>query len=139
MTRGAGRCAVLVFALALVAAAPVAAKEGAQAHLLTPLPIHASAGALITVTWTVDVPGAGGKRAPFRAGGMFVRLIGRKGASNTATAAQDGPPYTARVRVPRGGIRGIQIGLRGWAVTPSGSHPAPVLFPITNNPLAPKP
>jgi hypothetical protein len=54
---------------------------------------------------------------------MFVRLIGRNGAFNTATAPQNGPPYSARIRVPLGGIRGIQMGLRGWAVTrPAGTQ-----------------
>jgi hypothetical protein len=133
------RGVVFVLTLTLAAAAPAAAKEGAQAHLLASLPIHATAGALITVKWTVDVPAAGGKRVPFRASGMFVRLIGRNGAFNTATAPQNSPRYSAWIRVPLGGIRGIQIGLRGWAVTPTGRHPAPVLFPITNNPLHLKP
>ena len=134
------RSVVFVLTLTLVAAAPAAAKQGAQAHLLAPLSIRAAAGALITVKWTVDVPGAGGKRVPFAAIGMFVRLIGRNGVSSSATAPEKhGPPYTARIRVPLGGIRNIQLGLHGWALTPTGKHPAPVLFPITNNPLHLKP
>ncbi len=129
-----------VFLLTLAAAAPAAAKQGAQAHLLTPLPSNAKTGTLITVKWAVDIPGANGTRVPFKAVGMFVKLIGRSGASTTATAPQEhGPPYSAHIRVPRGGIRNIQVGLHGWAFTPTGKHPAPVLFPITNNPLHPKP
>lgn len=99
------RSLVLVLALALGAAAPAAAKEGAHAHLLAPLPAHPAPGALITVRWTVDVPGPKGMRVPFGAIGMFVRLLGRAGASKTATAPQThGPPYAVGVRVPRGGI-----------------------------------
>jgi len=133
------RSIVFALTLTLAAAAPAAAKEGAQAHLLTPLPSHANAGAVVTVKWTVDATGANGKRVPFGAIGMFVRLVGRNGASTTATAPQHGQPYSVRIRVPRGGIRNIQVGLHGWALTPTGKHPAPELFPITNNPLHPKP
>jgi hypothetical protein len=130
------RGVVVALTLMLAAAAPAAAKEGAQAHLLTPLPSHANAGAVITVKWTVDTPGANGRRIPFAASGMFVKLVGPTGASTTATAPQEhGPPYSVQIRVPTGGIRTIQIGLHGWALTPTGKHPAPELFPITNNPL----
>jgi hypothetical protein len=104
-----------LFAVAVALAAPAAsAKEGAQAHLLAPLPAHPVAGRLITVRWTVDVPGAHGKRVPFGAIGMFVRLIGAPGAATTATAPQThGPPYSVRIRVPRGGVRAIRFGLHG--------------------------
>jgi hypothetical protein len=106
---------LLVAAAAAMLAAPVAlAKEGAQAHLLAPLPAHPVAGRLITVRWTVDVPGPGGRREGFSAIGMFVRLVGAKGASTTAFAREaEGPPYSARIRVPRGGIRAIRFGLAG--------------------------
>jgi hypothetical protein len=129
-------CIVVV---ALVAAPGAAAKEGAQAHLLAPLPKSATPGTFITVRWSVDVPGPDGRRVPFGAIGMFVKLVGRSGPSTTATAAQEhGPPYSVQIRIPPGGIRNIQIGLHGWALTPSGKHPAPELFPITNNSLHPK-
>jgi hypothetical protein len=107
---------ILLIATAVAAlAAPVAlAKEGAQAHLLAPLPRHPIPGRLITVRWTVDVPGPGGRREGLSAIGMFVRLVGAKGASTTATAREAaGPPYSARIRVPRGGIRAIRFGLAG--------------------------
>jgi hypothetical protein len=134
------RCIAFVVLLTLAVAVPAAAKEGAQAHLLTPLPGNAKAGALITVKWAVDVPGANGKRVPFVASGMFARLVGRNGTSTTATATQvHGPAYSVRIRVPRGGIRNVQVGLHGWALTPAGKHPAPLLFPIMNNPLHPRP
>jgi hypothetical protein len=73
---------------------------------------------------------------PFGATGMFVRLVGRNGASTTATAPQKyGPPYSARIRVPVGGMRNIKLGLHSWASIPTGTHRAPMLFPITNNPF----
>lgn len=99
--------------------------------MLTALPLHAKAGTPITVKWTVKVR-ANGKLVPFLANGMFVRLIG-KGAATTAFTQQFGPPYRARVRVPRGGIRGIKLGLMGYTNT---GRPAPEFFPIVNSPFA---
>jgi hypothetical protein len=120
--------AILLIAAATVPAA--SAKEGARARLLTALPLHAKAGALIRVEWTVKVR-ANGKLVPFRANGMFVRLIGNA-AKKTAFTQQFGPPYRARVRVPRGGIRGIKVGLMGYTNT---GRQAPEFFPIVNSPF----
>jgi hypothetical protein len=122
-------CVTILFFVAL--AAPTAAKEGAQARLLTSLPLHAKAAALITVKWTVKVR-ANGKLIPFRANGMFVRLIG-KGSAKTAFTQQFGPPYRARIRVPRGGIRGIKLGLMGYSTS---GRPEPEFFPIVNSPFS---
>ena len=120
-----------VAVVALACAAPAAAKEGAQAHLLTPLPRDARPGSVISIRWTVDVPGANGTRAPFSAIGMFVRLRGTGGAVVTATAQQmEGPPYSVRIRVPRGGIRVIRFGLMGTSCRPSGCGPSPMYFPL---------
>lgn len=86
------RRVVGVAVIALVLAVPAAAKEGAQAHLLSPLPRHAAPGSWVTIRWTVDVPGNNGKRIPFNALGMFVRLRGIDGAVTRATARQmEGP------------------------------------------------
>jgi hypothetical protein len=104
-------CVVLV---ALAVAADAAAKEGARAHLLRPVPMHAAPGTLITVHWSVDVPGPNGTREGISAIGMFVRLVGRGGASTAAQSRENvGPPYSARVRVPRGGILLIRFGIAG--------------------------
>jgi hypothetical protein len=103
-----------LLAVALAAAAPAAAKEGAQAHLLRPLPAAATPGTLITVRWSVDVPGPNGTREGLSAVGMFVRLVGPGGASAVALAREAaGPPYSARVRVPSGGIRLARFGVAG--------------------------
>jgi hypothetical protein len=118
-------------AAALVAAAPASAKEGARAHLLRPLPAHPTPGRLITVRWSVDVPGSGGTRVPFSAVGMFVRLVGRDGSSTTAGAMQAvGPPYSARIRVPRGGIRRIRFGLMGTSCDSTRCWSSPGFFPL---------
>jgi hypothetical protein len=126
-------------AFAVFVSPSASGKDGAQAHLLAPFPLHASAGALITVRWTVDVPGARG-RVPFGAIGMFTTLVGAHSPRTTAAAAQTHGPYSVRIRVPIGGIRHIQIGLRGFAVEANGTtRPAPMLFPITNSPFSHNP
>jgi hypothetical protein len=120
--------AVLVLAAAV--AAPAAAKEGAQAHLVSKLPAHPAPGSWIVVRWKVDVPGPNGTRVPFGAEKMFVRLIG-KGDSTRAYANQavrDGPPYSTRIRVPLGGIRAIRFGVMGTSSTPTGTYSAPMYF-----------
>jgi hypothetical protein len=120
-------CLVIV---ALVVTGPAAAKEGAQAHLLRPLPTHPAPGGFITVRWTVDVPGPNGARVPFSAIGMFVRLVGR-GTSVTAAAMQSaGPPYSARIRVPRGGIRRVRFGLMGTSCRRTTCSPSASFFPL---------
>ncbi len=120
-----------VVVAALVAAAPAAAKEGAKAHLLAALPTRAMPGTFVTIRWRVDVPGPNGKRIPFSAIGMFVRLVGSGGASTTATAPQlEGPPYSVRIRVPRGGIRHVRFGLEGTSCGPAGCSPSPAFFPL---------
>ena len=135
--RNASACVLAVATVAAALAAQSAsAKTGAEAHLLAPLPAHARAGALVTVRWTVDVPGAGRERDRFEAVGMFATLVGERAVTTTATAPQSWGPYSVRIRVPVGGIRGIGIGLLGFAVEEDGSRrPAPVLFPITNDPF----
>jgi hypothetical protein len=127
-------------AVAVLGGQSASAKTGAEAHLLGLLPLHSRTGMLVTVRWTVDVPGVGGRRAPFGAVGMFATLVGARGAVATATARQSQGSYSVRIRVPVGGIQGIRIGLLGFAMEADGSRrPAPVLFPITNNPFSGQP
>jgi hypothetical protein len=122
---------VLLAAVFAVLAAPAAsAKEGAQEHLLARLPAHPRAGSLITIRWSVDVPGTPGKRQPFGAIGMFVRLRSRSGVTTNATAPQYEPPYHVSIRVPAGGIRSIRFGLMGTSCGPSGCKPSPMFFPL---------
>ena len=118
---------------ALALAGPAAAKQGADAHLLSTLPAHAQAGTWLVVRWRVDVPGPNGTRVPFGASDMFVQLVGARGATTRAFANQAlhyGPPYSTRIRIPRGGIRAIRFGLMGTATTPAGTHPAPMWFSL---------
>jgi hypothetical protein len=116
----------------LLAAAPVAlGKENVKARLLTPLPLDAAAGEKITVVWALGGTDEHGRRQPFNAIGVFVRLLSASGGRPTiGFATPDAHPqgrYDAQVAVPKGGIGGVQIGLRGSS---------DVLFPLENDPFA---
>ncbi len=121
---------LLALAVAAACASVALAKEGAQAHLLAPLPAHPAAGSTIRIRWTVDVPGPHGRRVPFGASGMFVQLRGRAGATTRAFADRPEPPYGARIRVPAGGIRSVRFGLEGTSCDASGCRPSPAWFPL---------
>jgi hypothetical protein len=121
---------LLAAAVVTLVAPGASAKEGARAHLLAPLPPHPIPGSFVTVRWSVHVAAAHGGRVPFAANGMFVRLVGRQGASTTAISSRYRPPYEVRIRVPAGGIRGIRFGLLGTSCGPSGCRPSPVFFPL---------
>ena len=127
---------VAVGAVALVMALPAAAKERVEATLTTPIPIAARAGTIVRIGWTLSYRDEHGRRHPFGAGGVFVRLLGRShAAAQTALARGASGRYVATVRVPTGGMRGIQIGAPSWSSGPNGTHRADWLFPITNNPF----
>lgn len=132
------RCWLVVAAAVLVAAVPASGKEGARATLTTRVPLTAAAGTSFRVAWVVTILDSG-RRRPFGAGGMFVRLLSPvRGQSVKVYAEGAGGHYHATVRVPRGGLRGIQLGLRSWVSDPNGTHESDWLLPITNNPFGTK-
>ena len=107
-----------------------------KATLTTRVPVVASAGTTVRVSWTLSYRDEHGQRHPFGGEGIFVRLLSRSYApAQTALARGTTGGYVATVRVPKGGMRGIQIGIRGWSSGPNGTHRADWLFPITNNPF----
>jgi len=116
-------------------ALPAAGKEGVKATLTTRVPLTAPAGTTLRVAWTLAYRDEHGRRHPFGGEGVFVRLLSASGApSTTAFARRANGGYAAAVRVPEGGIRAIQIGIRGWSSGPNGTRRADELFPITNSP-----
>ncbi len=101
--------AVTLVAVALLAA-PSAAKNGVRAKLDRPVRLDTAPGHSVRVAWhLVDQDGR-----PFRASGIYLRVsrCGRPPLRVPAVAHGDG--YTARVTVPRGGIRKLLVGLPGW-------------------------
>jgi hypothetical protein len=87
-SRSFGVAAVLAVVLALPA--PAGAKGDVVARVLTPIPRDAAPGTTVSVAWTLTVVEAG-KRRPFRAGYVFVRLVGLNGArTRSPTASKPG-------------------------------------------------
>jgi hypothetical protein len=130
--------AVLAMACSLLPAAGAAAlgKEGVKARLLTPLRVDAAPGEKLTVVWALAGTDEHGRHQPFNAIGVFVRLLSATGGRPTiGFATPDAHPqgrYDAQVAVPKGGIGGVQIGLRGS----SDGGPSDALFPLANDPFA---
>lgn len=136
--RSASAIGVTAVALAWLAPAAVAKEEGVRARLVAPLALDAAPGETVTVAWRLRAPG--GRR--FDAGGIFVRLRGAAGARSAKVLGRDiAGRYVALVRVPRGGIRGIDIGLHGIRYLGAGpgrgrGFDADVYFPLDNDPFA---
>lgn len=104
---------VLVAAAALLAM-PAAAKNGVRAKLDEPVRLGTAAGQTITVSWRlVDQQGR-----RFGASGIYLRVsrCGRGPFTVRATERASGG-YSARVTVPKRGIRKLLVGLRGWRIT----------------------
>ncbi len=124
--------AVVAVALAaLLVAASAQAKEGVVARVLTPIDRDAAPGTRVTVGWTLTLV-ENGKRRPFGGGYAFVRLVGRDGSSSPRVYGVNPAPgrYRAAVRVPRGGISRVVIGIMGSRCDAAGCRPAPKRFPI---------
>src|SRR4051812_2049141 len=129
----------LTAAIALVTALPAAAKEGTRATLSTAIPLDATAGTHLKVSWSLAYRDEHGRLRPFGANAVFVRLLSSTGAGAKTSYAPLGDysdgRYTATVAVPDGGIRDVQIGLRGFTSGANGTRNGDMLFPITNDPL----
>lgn len=101
---------VLIAAAALFAL-PAAAKEGVRAKLDAPVRLGTAPGQTVRVTWhLVDQDGGS-----FSASGIYLR-VSRCGHGPLTVRATERSPgaYSARVKVPRGGIRRMLVGLQGW-------------------------
>jgi hypothetical protein len=132
--------AVAVLAVAALAAAVAApAKEGVKAKLTSTIPLDASAGTRLRVSWTLRGADDNGRPYPFGANGVFVRLISASGAASTTGYAPSGDyangRYAATVVVPDGGIGDVRIGLRGFSSGATGYRQSDMIFPITNDPM----
>jgi hypothetical protein len=130
---------VCVAATALVAALPAAGKDGVRATLTTSIPLDAREGTQLRVAWTLASVDEQGRRHPFGANGVFVRLLSASGAHAATGYAPSGTEtngeYKATVVVPKGGIGDVRIGLRGFTSGATGMHQSDVLFPIVNDPV----
>ena len=117
---------VLIAAAALLAI-PAAAKEGVRAELVEPVRLGTPAGETIKVAWKlIDEQGR-----PFGASGIYLRVsrCGRRALTVPATERRGGG-YSARVKVPKGGIRKLRVGLRGWRIIGDRKERADMFFPF---------
>jgi hypothetical protein len=134
------RLALALLAAALAAwgaALPAEAKEDVRARLTTAIPMGAAPGTKIEVAWKLFYVAQDGRRRPFGASGVFVRLVSASGGEATEAFSYDqgGPgEYEATAVVPEGGIGDVEIGLMGWQSDATGTRRADMLFPIANEP-----
>jgi hypothetical protein len=130
MRRALAPLALLV-GLAVVAVTPSAAKEGVQARIVTPIPRDAAPGTKVTVVWTLASVDDG-RRAPFGASAVFIRLFGSGSARTPRAFGAELAPgrFRASPRIPLGGVRRVVVGLMGERCDAGGCRPAPLLFEI---------
>ena len=125
---------------ALIAAPAASAKGDVKATLITQVPLDAPAGTELEVAWRLFSVDENGKRQPFGASGVYVRLLSASGAASEegvapARSYKTGE-YAATVVVPEGGIRDIELGLMAWVSDAKGTRRGDMIFPITNDPVA---
>ena len=118
--------------------APVAAKEGMEAQLDTPISLGTTPGTTIEVGWTVFAVNAAG-RHPVGSSPIYIRLV-PPGASEPIEAfgeESSGQPghYRATIVVPAGGIARVEVGLRGASCGPDYCGQMDVIFPLTDDAL----
>ena len=134
--------AVAVAVGAVLLAAPVSApaKGRVTAKIFAPTRCDAAPGKKVGIRFGLTTAATANEPArPFGASGVFVvlrRTGGRTALKRPATSAGAGTgQYWARVTVPRGGIRRIDVGLEGVRSTPGGkSRDADVLFRVVGDP-----
>lgn len=133
-------------ALLLLAAAPAFAKEGMEARLDAPIAMGTPGGTEILVGMTVTVFDENGVLHPVEGTPVYLKLIGRDGATTRAAGAGDRTPghYMMRIAIPEGGARDLEIGIHGTSdlaimvlddtfvfgdITPATAQLAPPLAP----------
>lgn len=111
------RITVFICAFGLVAL-PASAKDGVRAKLEGSVRLGAAAGTTIPVTWRlVDARGNA-----FGASGIYLRVSSCSGGLRRLKARNlGGGRFSARVRVPAGGIRRLRVGLEGWRIPAGGT------------------
>ena len=97
-------------------AVPAGAKEGVRAKLDNAVRLGTPAGKTVRVAWhLVDADGG-----HFGAGGIYLRVSRCGHPPVKVRAISRGRGYSARFRVPRGGMRKLLVGLEGVRIV--GEH-----------------
>ncbi len=115
---------VVIVAAALLAL-PAVAKEGVTAKLDEPVRLSTAPGKTIRVAWRLVDP----EGQPFGAGGIYLRVSRCRGKPMMVPAIdRSRGRFSARVKVPRGGIRKVRVGLPGWRIIGEKKERADMLF-----------
>jgi len=125
---------VVMAGLAFVATA--SAKENVIAQVLTPISRDAAPGSKVNVVWTLtEVDGE--QSRPFGGSAVFIRLFGPGGSHSKRVYGTElaSGRFRATVRIPRGGLRRVAIGLMGEGCDAEGCRPSPVLFRVVGSPI----
>jgi hypothetical protein len=121
MRRSIAPLLAVVTLLALVSAPATLAKEWLEARVDAPIAMGTPGGTEILVGISVVAPDPeSGGMHPVEGSPMYVKLTGPDGATTRAAAAADrvAGHYTARIVIPEGGARGIEIGIHGTSDLP---------------------
>lgn len=125
-----------VFLIIVLAALPVAAKDGVRATVHTTIPATAAKGSRIDVSLSLNDEESG---EPFGACGVFVRLISATGHSTESFArcgADTDGRYQATATIPTDGVARIEIGIAGTMTDREGrSERSDWIFPLVNDPI----
>jgi hypothetical protein len=122
--RRAGPLIALALAGASLAA-PAPAKDGVRATLDKPVRLDARAGEIVRVAWHLS----DGHGRPFGASGIYLR-VSRCGAGPMRVRARERGHgrYSVRFKVPKGGIRKLMVGLKGWRIIGRTKERADAIF-----------
>jgi hypothetical protein len=101
------------------------AKEGVRATLDKPVRLDARAGEVVRVAWHLS----DGQGHRFGASGIYLR-VSRCGAGPMRVRARERGHgrYSASFKVPRGGIRKLMVGLKGWRIIGNKKERADAIF-----------
>lgn len=122
---------VLGLAVLVGTAAPVAAKAGIIARLDAALSRDAQPGTVVTLGWTLVVPGSSGLIGT----GTILRIYPSNGGATIDVDAREDRAghYVATITVPPGGIATIGIGIPGESCYAGGTCvPAVDFFTVTD-------
>lgn len=120
---------------------PASAKGEIRASLDQPLPTDVAPGTTIPVAWKLEVRDEQtDKFVPFGAGPVFVRLIGDNPMQATqAVVDSRRGGYSAKVTVPPGGIKNVQIGFQALPASRGGIAQPEYFIPIAGQKLVSPP
>ena len=149
--RRVARASLLGTALLLSVAGLTAAKEGAVASLDAPISPGTEPGTEIEVGWSAGWPDGAGGLDPIIGSPVFIRLTSADGSATVEASGTERPSgsghYVATIRLPRGGVGLVEIGLRGESCVNGECTRSDLMFALADEqahpqraaPIAPAP